>query len=436
MADASIQELREVNRLVYLRPDNGALINSRTMKSYNFSSASYIAGQTAQCIINSGGDAIWGPTSYIRMQFTVNNGGETELVGTGSVLNFFKNVRLSHRSGEPLEYVQTANLLGKIKLHYELDAAAKSKLSSVGDSYDPAAAMQHVGVLDLPAVDASAAAGVTFTRYVPLWLLFGVFGNKDQMIPPGMLAGAKVEIDLETNAIAFSRTATLTNLNMTLVLDSAQVYDSVVKQLLDEQADVSKSGLQFSYSTWFNSHGPFASSSVNFDVQQAASITQKAVAVVRLEADLAADIDSFKMKTEATSLQWRLASSFYPQQALTLSAGNQHEAYGTTLVAFDGSPMQYEGSTSSSGGTAAKLANWAAAPAGAGAPVGNAISAGCYAQTMEKSSTGLQLSGEPTNNSRLLALEMTKPAVADRVDVFLQYLRICNLMGDNVVIDR
>lgn len=414
--EASIQELREVNRLVYLKPDNGALVDKRTMKSYNFQSGARVAGQTAQCIINSGGDAIWGPTSYLRVTGNIATTGRAFSVGTGTALNFFKNVRLTHRSGEVLEYIEQANMLGKIKLFYGMDKEAKEKTAEL---------------LSVP--DVAANDNEDFTAIVPLHLLLGVFSEQQQYIPPGFLAGAKLEIDLESNAQSFVEgggadpaTVALTNVVLNVILDSAQVYDSVQKQLLDEQADVSKSGLQFSYSTWFRSPGSFTTGSVNFDVQQSASITQKACAVIRTQADIDnKSADGLAAKATATKVQWRLGSQYFPQQALD-TATSQKEAYHQALVAWDASSLQYAGMSASGQGAAVSLLDWGT--------VANEIPA--YSQTMEKSSTGLQLTGEPTNNSRILNLEMTKAADADQVDVFLQYLRVANIMGDNVVVDR
>ena len=394
----SIQELREVNRLTYLKPDNGALIDKRTMKSYNFSSSAYAAGQTAQCIINSGGDAVWGPTSYLRFEFTKDAG----TIGTGSMLNFIKSVRLTHRSGEVLEYIQNYNVLGKLMIGYSVDLQTAIKVTDL------------LGVPD----DAG-----TYIRCIPMWLLAGVFAEQTQYCPPGMLAGAKLEIELESNAIAFATAGALSAVKLSIVLDSASVYDSVTRQLMDEQADVGRSGLQFSYSTWFSSQAPFAATSINFDVQQSASITQMATAVIRPSANLAAGADSFLFDDALLSVQWRLGSQYFPQQALKLTADEQVEAYLTTLTAWDGAPMQYAGSGASGKGAGANFATFAADSAN-------------YAQTMEKSSTGLQLTGEATNNARILNFEATKAARNDTVTVFLKYLRVANLMGDNVVVDR
>jgi hypothetical protein len=256
LGEESIMELRELNRLVYLRPDNGSLVNQRTMKTYNFTNSTYSPGQTAQAIINSGNDAIWGPSSYLRVEFTKTGG----TFGNGSIANLFRNVRLTHRSGEVLEYIQDSNVLSQILRRWTVSTEQSPKLDSM---------------IDVPDADA------TYVRTVPLWLLLGVFNDQEQYIPPAFLAGAKLECDLETDAVMLATAGTITNIKLELVLDSAQVYDSVQKQLLDEQADVSKSGLQYSYSTWFSTKNDFKGDSVNFDIQQSASVTEQVCAVAR-----------------------------------------------------------------------------------------------------------------------------------------------------------
>ena len=59
-----------------------------------------------------------------------------------------------------------------------------------------------------------------------------------------------------------------------------------------------------------------------------------------------------------------------------------------------------------------------------------------YAQTLEMSSVGIAYTGDKTNNSRQLRIEAEKGASSDRIDVFLQYVRIANVMGENLVVDR
>ncbi len=401
LGEESIMELRELNRLVYLRPDNGSLVNQRTMKTYNFTNSSYSPGQTAQAIINSGNDALWGPSSYLRVEFTKDAGSR---IASGSILNLFKNVRLTHRSGEVLEYIQDSNVLAQILRRYTVSTEQSPKFEGL------------IGVPD---------AAATYVRCVPLWALLGVFNDQEQYIPPAFLAGAKLELDLDTDAIIFKEAGAMTEIKLELVLDSAQVYDSVQKQLLDEQADVEKSGLQYSYSTWFSTQNDFAGTNVNFDIQQSASVTEQVCAVLRPVANIAAGEDSFLFVNTPTQWQYRLGSQYMPQKPVTNSAvaDANAESYQQALVAFEGSPHQHSGVHGASG-------------VNASATDFTSGKIAVFAQSLEKSAAGLQLTGEPTNNSRILNLEMTKGAAAERVNVFLKYLRVANILGSNLIVDR
>jgi len=400
----TIQELREINRLVYLRPSNGALIDKRTMKNYNFGSPNYSMGANAQAIVNSGGDFIWGPTSYLKVTITAE-GGAT--FGNGNLLNIFRNSVLTHRSGEILEHIHDSNVLGRILSKYMVSKDDQIKIDSM---------------LGVP-VDAAAK---TYTRCVPLWMLFGIFGNQSEYIPGGFLAGAKIELQLETNKVASASDKNYSDIKLELVLDSAQVYDSVQKQLLEEQASVAGSGLQYTYSTYFNSFQDFPTSSVSYDIQQSASITEMVAATVRVAATVDTDnADSFTfLGNLVTNYQYRLGSEYFPQQAVNATvAGQTVEPYYHALTAFNSSPHQYEGYSSSGGGSNVEVADYY-------------DKHGVYAQTLEKSASGLMLSGQPTNNSRLLNLSMTKTSVTHRINVMLKYIRVANIMGDSLVVDR
>jgi hypothetical protein len=92
--DEDVKALRGANGLIYVRPSNISLIDRRVLKSYNFSSNSYELGSTFQIICNSGGDSVWGPSSYMRLEYTATS---TLDFGLGSILNIFKSVRATHR---------------------------------------------------------------------------------------------------------------------------------------------------------------------------------------------------------------------------------------------------------------------------------------------------------------------------------------------------
>lgn len=400
--EQAVMALRTVNRLTYAPPHYSSLIEKRTTKSYNFNNASYAGGSTAQCIINSGKDALWGPNCYLRVALTKSL--PAMAMSGDSILAIFKRIRLTHRSGEVLEYIPDVGLLSHIRKLYEVSDEDQKKLDSL--------------------LTVAAGAGTeNQVLIVPLWLLLGVFNVRTNYIPPGFLAGSKLEIDLASNVEA-SRVAGTYTVAMTINLESSQIWDGAMKQLLDQEASVDTSGLQFNYSTWFASNNA-AGTNVNFDVQHAASITEKIIYGFRKSANLAGDtLDSFAL-SPASRTQVRLAGEYFPQQPLDLSV-SQVEAYQHTLVAFDGAPKQYLGSNSN-GGVSVSLADWKSANSNKG-PV--------YAHTLEMSSVGIAFTGDKTNNSRQLRIEAEKPAAGDRIDVYLQYVRIANVMGDNLVVDR
>ena len=181
--------------------------------------------------------------------------------------------------------------------------------------------------------------------------------------------------------------------------------------------------IKFTFSTLFSTHTTESSTAVNFDIQQSAAMTECAFACIRETADLQEQKDSFDFLPVVTRHQFRLGSQYFPQKPITSTATDQTEAYLNTLVAFESAPHQFMGVPANNSGCNITTAEFIA---------GNAV----YATTLEKSATGLAKTGEPTNNSRILNLELTKTAQPHRVDVFLKYMRLANIMGSNLVIDR
>jgi len=433
MKESSIMELREVNRMMYLRPDNGSLVDKRTHKEYNFSNLSYTPGSLGQCIIQSAADAVWGPSSYLKMKITFGGADGNAVVGANGSLatNLIESVRLTHRSGEIIEFIDNYNLLASIVKLWNTDAEDAKKVDSLlsGGVVPADNGVRSIAVLN--------ADPKTVDLVVPLWILCGCFNNKDQYIPPNFLAGAKLELKFASTAVAFSalNDGITVKIEPSIVLDSAKVYDSVAAQLLDQQSDVARSGLQFTYSTWFNNSSATSTQQINVDVQQSASITQKVICAIRRTADIAASgQDSFQTEAALADYQWRLGSTYYPQARVALGVGRQTEAYMQSLIAWDSAPCQYQGHKSEGNCDVAlqdfqKVYSQDADDRNRASPH--------YATTLEKSGVGLTLTGEPTNNSRSLNFSATcEGAQARDVQIFLMYTRIANIMGQNLVVDR
>lgn len=468
--DEEVEALREANALTYVRPSNISLIDRRIFKSYNFSSNSYELGSTFQLISNSGGDSVYGPSSYLRLEYTCTVDLD---FGSGSILNLFKSIRLTHRSGEILEYIDNLNLLANLKRYWflsrddreKLDGLLGTKISTAvynAPVAPPTASTNNTQYTNIP------GAG-THVAIIPMSMLCGLFGNVGQMMPASLCAGMKLELELAPILqISTNNTgvvgAQITNMKPTLVLDSASLFDIVNKQLLSEQADVDQSGIQFTYVTYFNTNAITNSNAINIDVQQSASLTSHVIAAVRDNVLLNSaenKADSFKTIAPLNKAQWRLGSLYLPQQIITVPAGanwsytqkNSQEWYSLGLVASEAYVREFH---KAAGGAAClryqsienaltdlSLNSWEY-----GKPI--------YAMSLEKSPVGLQMTGEPTNNSRILnfngqidvtagennafAAPLRNPTNYDltsvRVDIFMCYVRVANLMGDNCVVDR
>jgi hypothetical protein len=450
--DSEVEALRGANALIYVRPSNIALIDRRVLKSYNFSSNTYELGSTLQLISNSGGDSIWGPSSYLRLEYTASADLD---FGQGSILNLFKSIRWTHRSGEILEFTDNVNVLMNLKRYWAYSRDDRIKLDGL------------LGTVPTAAFSNKPGNGVHVVC-IPLSLMCGLFDNKSQYIPASLLAGAKLELELAPLSVITTTLKTtagqITAIKPTLLLDSAQLYDVVSKQLLEEQADVDQSGIQFSYKTYFNSAAVTSTNAVNIDIQQSASLVSQIIAVVRDNnkvsyAGAAGVADVFDFIQPFTQAQYRLGSLYWPQQQINVPTGanytvtqvNSQEWYAISLQSFQAFVDEFHkaaGAASSiqfqSADVAASLSNnsWAQGKA-------------CLAFTGEKSACGLEMTGEPTNNSRILNFSgvIGQPAqtlgfpptplvgiqytlTSVRVDTFLAYYRVCNLMGDNAVVDR
>jgi hypothetical protein len=480
--EEEISSLRFENAFIFSPPSAASLIDNRQMKTTNFNNLQYDFGSTLQCTVNSGSDMIWGPSSYIRLEYTVTAGttaadpNKLPNLGYGSIMNIFKNARLSHRSGESLEIINNVNVVAQNKRMWGTSLEDRQKLdgmlmgeplSAIKDQYN-SGSQRYL------------SAG-THVACIPLKYLFGVFDNESQFIPNSLLAGCKLELEMENPAVAFSNwtafavtpgatSGNISGFKPTLVLDSAQIFQSLQKQLLAEQSNVEDSGLAFTYTSWYTQTSTVsAGAPISMDIQQAATLCEKVTTVCRLTPTAAPALpigtfDQFQFLLPYAQYQYKLGNLQYPQQMIRVPntasvvalSNDAQEVYANALIAWSGYPSQYHKSMmkgcsvsmypSPFDGVVAVNALSGAALSGPitdqkYTPVGPSFttSAGAYATTLEKSPNGLSMTGLATNNSRLLNVQLQDPAadaLAVQVVACLCYIRVAHLMGDNCVVDR
>lgn len=416
---SELQALRAYNKLSFNSPSSIAQCSSRTMKQVAFASLQWQPGSTAQVLIPLG-DAIWGKTAYLRCTFTTGSSAD---FGSGTILNIFKNVRTFHRTGVNTDNILNASLLGQIKRLYEYSETDRAILD---------------GML-LPGGDSTPANG-TYTCCVPLGLLgVGWAANSiSEFSPPGMVAGGRLEFDIDTNANIFKgAVGTISNITLTLMADCSQLFDDVQKALLIDQSSATSSGLQFTYSSYYSTQMPIgasASTALSMDVLFSASMCKKVFFAA--VPTLSAAQDNFHFPGSQW-LQWqsRLGALYMPQQIVYQSSagvGTSSESYNLAVQAMEAAPRQFTmrqvGGTSVSAFGALNANN------------GWDTDYGLIAVSLERSPVGLELSGSPTNNSQIINLTAQLNTTLTNqtgcvIYAFVEHVRVLNLLGSNAVLD-
>jgi hypothetical protein len=288
-------------------------------------------------------------------------------------------------------------------------------------------------------------------------------------MPPALIAGMKIELELAPNSsitILGKAAPQISNIKPTLLLDSAQLYDVVSKQLLMEMADVDQSGIQFSYDTFFNSYVVTNTNAINLDVQQSASLTSQIIGITRDNNQVTTLFDNGDANSYINPFSvsgYRIGSLYLPQQQIKVPVGatwditqrNSKEWYGIGLMGFQSYVDEFHKAAGKAASVKFTEANAVPEISNQSYTTGKA----CLSFSLEKSSCGLEMTGEPTNNSRILNFSGVVDVLAGqgtfpiapgsevilgnkytlseiRFDSFLRYVRVANCMGDNCVVDR
>lgn len=461
-----LMQLRQMNSLLYYRISQSSLFSERVEKIVVFQNLAVQPGGTAQVLINSD-DFVYGPTSFLKMEFTLTNAATIANAYTiaqvfgqnGSCLQLLNSIRLTHRSGQELEYCP--NYLGQllnIKRWYLYNEAERKQLDAL---------LSQNYVNTLPTV---AGNSVTVTAMIPLSLLLGVFNEHDQIIPPQLISGAKLELILNSNAAALAGTGaapspyTFSNVNFSLLLDSVRVYDNVRKSLAEETASAAGQGIQFTYETVYqtsvNVNIPDSPNIAAFslDINKANSILKNVFCVFMLPSDLAANGNGKnKFYNVVKTFQSRLGSLYQPNQSMQLTPytqsntglgtaitsgafPNSQQAYHHTLECFESQSKQFSSYLNTNTVTIDHFMNTQSDDATV--PRYDSGNMSVYGFLMDRAPQGLQYSGPPTNNSRLLNLNgflAGNASIHDANSIMVAWThsaRVCNMVGDSAIVDQ
>jgi hypothetical protein len=202
-------------------------------------------------------------------------------------------------------------------------------------------------------------------------------------------------------------------------------------------------GIQFVYETCFASSNTFASSAINFDIQNSVTICNRLIAVLQKEADItnnAGVMNRMAFYADLLSMSTRIGAEYFPNQSMILTPSQQAEAIANTLLALNSLPHQYGTYSPNYNGTSLTIGDYQPRIDVANPGNGNQACKAVYAQNLDKSVTSVaaRFSGATINNARLLNFNATKNDANGNnlLRTFSVSVRIANLSQDTCIVDR
>ena len=232
--DAALSTLLNANNLdSYVLPSALSVTVARSFKQSYPVANTYDIGplggnsSTVSFVLTPGADYVYGPDSFFTFKYNQTDPGndlENWFGEHGSVLNIFKSIRLTHASGTEIEYIDNLNLLNSFKMAYERDETYRSsegtafgmthRSKSARDPLAVAVAPVDVEIGNSKIEQKWVSTGTGGTgRYVGLDIesdaRFAVplsalseFFNSDKLLPPYVLAGMRIELELASPNIS------------------------------------------------------------------------------------------------------------------------------------------------------------------------------------------------------------------------------------------
>ena len=320
-----------------MEPDLSVAVNV-THKNHSFQSNSYTSAQRAVCILNSGADYIDTRSSYLSIKLdnsplggVVARSPRRYFGMDGSILNIFKTVTISTKSGDEISRITDCNHLNAALNGYRFSRDWELTVGSqigLGKSFK--------GDADGDGGDLSNNVYI-----IPLYLLSDFFAY-GRLIPALLMSGLRIEIEWALPEEAFMLTdagtwavgitqvpvpppssAGLTGAygvsNLHVGLKSVTLTDAT-QRALNEQSAVN--GLEIMYCDWDRTQARFSDVSTQegtVEVRKACSRALKAFVRVRdIDKDNTYAYDSFASsgRFDVAEYQFQLGSLYFPQQPL------------------------------------------------------------------------------------------------------------------------
>ena len=431
----NIVQQRSLNGLQYeMLPSTSVAVN-RTAERQFFQKSIYGPSQEALIDMNTGAKFINCKRSYltfsVQLSRTANDGGgnafpPTGGFGKGSVANLIRRVVVTTRSGVELCRTEDFNVLTAKLARWE---TSREYLEQFGQLMGYTTTLTSTSDSFNEAGDEGASVGATSKSnirqfIIPLDMLSPVFkGDGKSLLPPQAAAGLRVQITWESVArgmlhVAAANTGAPDSYiidNISIMANTTTMVDSWQKALNEESAS---QGLTYTYPTWYTTTSTLPSNSDRINIEQRKAVARAlcAFAVYTVGAD---DVLVDNMASASYSwsrVEWRLGSLYPTQQPVTTKA----EAYFVAQNAFDGGIIDSKGGINAVSYSAFRT---------------NQSIAAVSLERSDISINGvLNISGLPTNNSRVLSIDATLDGMAQaqgRVYVFMKHISLAKFFLDN-----
>jgi hypothetical protein len=404
----STTKLLSDNALDYKMEQELSLVSSRSSRRMYSEKTEYGPNESVIVDLQTGSLFVNPENSYLtfKLAITSTEGGTQALgFGHGSACNFIRDVIITSRSGTEIERVRGLNIL-----RYTLD-----KYDEDNDFINHRGTLMGYG-------ETVACDGSETTFIIPMSKIAGLFAQKGKLLPSFLCSGLRIELVLETAAMAL--TTTKTNVDYTIkkptfMLDCMKLTDATESVLMNVS---SANGLEYTFTTWDRS--TFQTSALqNFlEVRKAVSHALRAIGITRTTDQFALTEDSIEPEDfKVVKSQWRLGSQYFPVNPLT----DEKEHYWNALHVFDevskGNDVYVSYDTFLDGN-------------------GDAVGKTGITGVLLERSNVLAHQSLPINSSRTLGYdvdfldEAPLPIPSRQIDVFLEYKAVARIFLNNLLV--
>lgn len=432
--EVTMSNLLKLNKLEFQRaPELGIAVSKNTKIDYA-QEPSYIESRRVIFDVQTGSNWVSGPESFMYFKF-VTSGGTAPTWGNGSALNMIQESIFYGRGGKEVSRSRKVNVMAVHEDAWNKPTTWFNTIGPVqgyGTVDSKGALLGAVTTIATPittttstvTVSSTTAVATDTSRYycVPMSSLHDLFGHME-LLPPQLMEGGRLEIQLEAVATATVGTVAATGFTMT----DPQIHWSVIRMgdaIQRKINEMSRNGLIYTFTEYYNQPGSTTgTASANIDVRKSVARALQMTVISRVTANTTSGtVDSMLAETFGyQQAQAELGGEYFPQKRLE-GAGTQVEAplfYQYALLNHD------------------KLKRkWEEHPRVDFEHFSNASNAG-YAQfcvNLNKSMVSTQ-DGYRTNNSKQLRVNLLFAATTNRtIDVFLKYVRQLQIFPNDIVV--